>query len=337
MAAGGVVSKGLIATREPAVMQTAAAALRVSALAKRFAGGGGVADVSMHLPAGAITGFIGVNGAGKSTTLRCILGLLTPDAGLIELFGGPADQAARNRIGFLPEERGLFPRERARDVIAFHARLKGVDKAGAYRAADRLLERIGLAERRRARVGELSKGNAQRVQLLCALAHGPDLLILDEPFSGLDPIAQSEVYSLFSEFRASGGAILFSTHSMAAAQSLCDHVVILAGGRTVFEGRTDEAAAASPHGAVVVTPDDLGLARAAEAVGGVLAPMAARMGEAARWRVTLPAEVTHPALMRALADHAVLIYAFEPIKADLEGAFWGLASEAPPAAERRVA
>ncbi|WP_312162156.1 ATP-binding cassette domain-containing protein [Phenylobacterium sp.] len=316
-------------------MQTAATALRVDSLAKRFAGGGGVIDVSMRLERGGVTGFIGVNGAGKSTTLRCILGLLTPDAGRIELFGRAADHQARRRLGFLPEERGLFPRERARDVIAFHARLKGMARADAFRAADRLLERIGLAERRRARVGELSKGNAQRVQLLCALAHGPDLLILDEPFSGLDPIAQGEVHSLFSEFRAGGGAILFSTHSMAAAESLCDHVVILAGGRTVFEGRVDEAAASSPHGAVVVTPDDLGLATAAASVGGTLAPMAARMGEAARWRVTLPREVTHPALMRALADHSVPIFAFEPIKADLEGAFWGLAAEAAP--ERRVA
>ena len=313
-------------------MQTGTApdALRVDALAKRFAGGGGVVDVSMRLAAGAVTGFIGVNGAGKSTTLRCILGLLEPDAGRIEMFGAPADRHARRRVGFLPEERGLFPRERARDVIAFHARLKGVDKRAAFHAADRLLERIGLAERRRARVGELSKGNAQRVQLLCALAHGPDLLILDEPFSGLDPIAQGEVHSLFSEFRAGGGAILFSTHAMAAAESLCDQVVILAGGRTVFEGAVAEAAAASPHGAVVVTSDDIGLARAVAAVGGAMAPMASRMGEAARWRVTLPPEVTHPALMRALADLSVPIFAFEPIKSDLEGAFWRLAAEAPP-------
>ena len=317
-------------------MPVPAAALRVDALAKRFAGGGGIDDVSLTLAAGSITGFIGVNGAGKSTTLRCILGLLKPDSGRIDLFGQPADAQARRRIGFLPEERGLFPRERARDVIAFHARLKGMEKADALRAADRLLERIGLADRKRARISELSKGNAQRVQLLCALAHDPALLILDEPFSGLDPIAQSEIHSLFSEYRAGGGSILFSTHAMSAAESLCDHIVILARGATVFEGPIGAATAASPHGAIVVTPDDHGLAAAAAAVGGSLSPMAARMGEAARWRVTLPREVTHPVLMRALADRSVPIFAFEPIKADLEGAFWGLASEAAPR-ERRVA
>ncbi|HZZ36712.1 MAG TPA: ATP-binding cassette domain-containing protein [Caulobacteraceae bacterium] len=302
--------------------------LKVRGLAKRFAGGRGVEDVSLTVPAGSVTGFIGVNGAGKSTTLRCILGLMQPDAGEIAFFGRPASPETRRRVGFLPEERGLFPRERAREVIAFHARMKGMRRREALAAADRLLGRIGLAGRERTRIEALSKGNAQRVQILCALAHGPDLLILDEPLSGLDPVAQSEVLSLFAEYRGRGGAILFSTHSMAAAESLCDNVVMLAGGRTVFEGPLAEASGQAPHGAVVVTADDAGLIAAAHAVGGVARPMSARMGEAVRWRVVLPREVTHPALMRALAERGVPIFAFEPIKADLEGAFWNLAEGA---------
>ncbi len=309
--------------------------LRVVNLAKRYAGGGGVDGVSMSVAAGAITGFIGVNGAGKSTTLRCILGLMRPDAGAIRLFGAPAGPDARRRIGFLPEERGLFPRERARDVIAFHARLKGLAKRDAYQAADSLLERIGLGGRQRARIEELSKGNAQRVQILCALAHRPELLILDEPLSGLDPIAQAEILSLFAEFRASGGAILFSTHSMAAAQHLCDRVVMLAGGRTVFEGSLAEASDRAPHGVVIVTSDPDRLLAAAESVGGEARPMAGAIGEATRWRIVLPRQVPHPALMRALAENATPIFSFEPIKQDLEGAFWDLAAttgrtQAPP-------
>ena len=308
-------------------------ALRIVGLRKRFANGAGVEDVSMAVAAGSVTGFIGVNGAGKSTTLRCILGLLRPDAGEIAIFGRAADAETRRRIGFLPEERGLFPRERAREAIAFHARLKGLAKDEALRAADRLLERIGLGGRQSARIGELSKGNAQRVQILCALAHGPDLLILDEPLSGLDPVAQSEVLTLFAEFRAGGGAILFSTHSMSAAESLCDRVVMLAGGRTVFEGPLTQAAEGAPHGAVVVTSDDAALVAAARSVGGEAHPMSERIGEATRWRVVLPPQVTHPALMRALAEHAVPLFAFEPIKADLEAAFWNLAGPvARPAA-----
>src|SRR5689334_18843053 len=118
--------------------------LRVSSLARRFAGGNGISNISFSVPAGSVTGFIGVNGAGKSTTLRCIMGLLKSDAGEIELFGAPASLAARARIGFLPEERGLFPHERAREAIAFHGRLKGMRRSAALAAADRLLERIGL-------------------------------------------------------------------------------------------------------------------------------------------------------------------------------------------------
>ncbi len=308
---------------------SASEVLSVVNLAKRYAGGGGVDAVSMSACTGAITGFIGINGAGKSTTLRCILGLMRPDAGAIRLFGAPAGPDARRRIGFLPEERGLFPRERARDVIAFHARLKGLAKREAYRAADGLLERIGLGGRQRARIEELSKGNAQRVQILCALAHRPELLILDEPLSGLDPIAQAEILSLFAEFRAGGGAILFSTHSMAAAQQLCDRVVMLARGRTVFEGSLTEASGRAPHGVVIVTSDEAGLLTAAQSVGGEALPMAGAIGEATRWRVVLPRHVPHPTLMRALAEHAVPIFAFEPIKQDLEGVFWDLA--APPA------
>jgi len=306
--------------------------LRVVNLAKRYAGKGGVDDVSLSAAAGTITGFIGINGAGKSTTLRCILGLVKPDAGAIRLFGAPAGPDSRRRIGFLPEERGLFPRERARDVIAFHARLKGLTKREAYGAADSLLERIGLGGRQKARIEELSKGNAQRVQILCALAHRPDLLILDEPLSGLDPIAQAEILSLIAEFRAGGGAILFSTHSMAAAEHLCDRVVMLAGGRTVFEGALAEAAARAPHGVVVVTSDEARLLAAAESVGGQAQPMAGGIGEATRWRVVLPRHVPHPALMRALADTATPIFSFEPIKEDLEGAFWDLAGPARRAA-----
>jgi ABC-2 type transport system ATP-binding protein len=303
--------------------------LRVTALAKRFAGGGGIADVSLSVPAGSITAFIGVNGAGKSTTLRCILGLLRPDAGTVRIIGEPPNNLARARLGFLPEERGLFAHERARDAIAFHGRLKGMSKQDALAAADRLLVRIGLKGREDARIGTLSKGNAQRVQVLCALVHEPKLLLLDEPLSGLDPVAQAELLALLAAFKAKGGGVLFSTHSMAAAESICDRVVMLAGGRSVFEGTLAKASSLAPNGAFVVTDDASGLATAARSIGAELAPLASGIAQAARWRVILPRSVTHPALLRALAEHCVPIFGFEPIKADLEGAFWKLAHTAP--------
>jgi ABC-2 type transport system ATP-binding protein len=285
--------------------------LKITGLAKRFRGGGGVSDVSFSVPAGAVTGFIGVNGAGKSTTLRCALGLLKPDTGQISLFGASFNLTARRRVGFLPEERGLFAHERARDAIAFHGRLKGMARKAALASADRLLERVGLGARKNDRIASLSKGNAQR------------------PLSGLDLIAQSELLSLLAAFRARGGGILFSTHSLAAAESICDRVVMLSAGRTIFEGAVIDASALAPHGAIVVTADAEGLGAAAAMLGGHIVPMAGAMGGAARWRVVLPRYITHPALIRALSERRVPIFAFEPIKPGLEGAFWHLAQRQP--------
>lgn len=299
-------------------------ALSVQGLAKTYAGGQGVTGVDLTVPAGAVTGFIGVNGAGKSTTLKAIMGLLAPDAGAIALFGRPASFETRKAVGFLPEERGLAPRERARDAIAFHGRLKGMDRRSALHRADALLERIGLEGRVRARIGDLSKGNAQRVQILCAIVHDPALLILDEPFTGLDPIAQAEVQSLFAEHRARGGAILFSTHSMAVAERLCDRVAVLAGGRTVFEGAVAEAALHAPNGAFVTLDDAAALLEVCARLGGEARPFDGAMGRAMRWRVLLPADVSYVALMRALAERELAIHGFEPIEPDLEGAFWAL-------------
>ena len=300
--------------------------LTITGLSKRYADGRGVHDIGFSVPAGSVTGFIGANGAGKSTTLKCIMGLAEPDAGRVEVFGEPASFASRRRLGFLPEERGLAPRERARDAVAFHARLKGLERREAYARADRLLERIGLGSRLRARVGDLSKGNAQRVQILCAIAHQPDLLILDEPFSGLDPMAQAEVQSLFSEYRSSGGAILFSTHAMSAAERLCDQVVIVSEGRTVFQGPVAEVAAHAPHGVYVTCDNDAALLEIVADLGGEAQAFPGKMGEALRWRVLLPQHVPYPALMRALADRQLGVHGFDPIQSDLEGGFWSLAA-----------
>ena len=311
--------------------------LQLDDLAKRFGARDVLKGVSFQVPAGSITGFIGVNGAGKSTTLKCVMGILEPDGGRVSLFGGTADFKSRSRIGFLAEERGLGLRERVRDVIAFHAALKGTPRGEALRRADALLERIGLQHRGRSRVGDLSKGNAQRIQLLCALAHGPSLLVLDEPFSGLDPVGQSEIQTLFSEHRAAGGAILLSTHGMATAEKLCDRVVILSGGRAVFEGEVEAATALAPHGAYVSVDDEPALLEIAAALGGKATPFPSKLGAVLRWHVQLPQSVPYVSLVRALALRQVGVHAFEPIEASLEGAFWSMASEKPDTVPDKVA
>jgi ABC-2 type transport system ATP-binding protein len=312
-------------------------ALEVRGLTKRFRGGRGIESVSLTVAPGSIVGFIGANGAGKSTTLRCILGLVAVDAGDVRLFGRPADKAARRRVGFLPEERGLCAHDRARDAIAFQARLKGIRRKEAFLRADELLARAGLGGQERWPIAALSKGNVQRVQILCALAHAPDLLILDEPLSGLDPIAQSDALSMFAEFRGRGGAILFSTHAMAAAEALCDTVVMLAHGRVAFDGAPQEASELIPHGAVVVTSDSARLIDAARALGGEARLMATTMDEGRRWRITVPPAISHIVLMRALAERSVPVIASEPIKRDLEGAFWSFATSPSAPQPRRAA
>ena len=270
--------------------------LKLDDVAKRFGPRDVLKGVSFQVPAGSITGFIGVNGAGKSTTLKCVMGILEPDGGRVALFGGAPDFKSRSRIGFLAEERGLSLRERVRDVIAFHAALKGTPYAQALRRADALLERIGLQHRGKSRIGDLSKGNAQRIQLLCALAHGPSLLVLDEPFSGLDPVGQSEIQTLFSEHRASGGSILLSTHGMATAEKLCDRVVILSGGRAVFEGEVEAATALAPHGAYVSVDDEAALLEIAASLGGKATPFPSKLGSVLRWQVQLPQSVPYVSL-----------------------------------------
>ncbi len=255
------------------------------------------------------------------------------------LFGETWSRRARTRIGFLPEERGLFAHERARDVIAFQGRLKGMAQREAYSAADRLLERAGLGERQNDRIGSLSKGNAQRVQVLSALVHHPRLLVLDEPLAGLDPVAQAGMLSLFAEFRTEGGAILFSTHRMAAAEDFCDRVVMLANGRTVFEGALSEVSGAGAEGAIVSTADVAGLRETLAEIGGQMRPLPSAAGEAARWRIVLPLDVTNSALSLALARHGVALNSLQPVKPDLETTFWNLAAAPPfqPAALQREA
>jgi ABC-2 type transport system ATP-binding protein len=311
--------------------------VRLNGVAKRFGSKRVLNDVSFAVPPGSITAFIGVNGAGKSTTLKCIMGILKPDRGEVALFGAAPDFDSRSRVGFLAEERGLCLRDRVRDVIAFHAALKGAPRAEALRRADALLERIGLQDRGRSRVGALSKGNAQRIQLLCALAHSPSLLVLDEPFSGLDPVGQSEIQTLFSEHRASGGSILLSTHGMAAAEKLCDRVVILSGGRTMFEGDVAQATALAPHGAYVSVDDDQALVEIATQLGGRATPFPGKIGATLHWQVQLPQTVPYVSLVRGLAARQVGVYAFEPIEASLEGAFWSMAKQDTASAAQRIA
>nr|WP_295112549.1 ABC transporter ATP-binding protein [uncultured Caulobacter sp.] len=210
-----------------------------------------VRDVSFEVPAGRITGFLGPNGAGKTSTIRMILGLLPPSAGRITVLGADDATKVRERIGFLPEERGLYKRMTPIDAIAFFAGLKGVPEVEGRKRAKAMLEAQGLGYAMKKPIKELSKGMAQKVQLISALAHEPELVVLDEPFSGLDPVNQQALEAMIREIAARGATVLFSTHVMQHAERLCDKVVLMARGRKVFDGDVATARCAAPRALVL--------------------------------------------------------------------------------------
>jgi ABC-2 type transport system ATP-binding protein len=214
--------------------------LEISHLTRSFGPRRAVDDVSFQVPRGAVTGFIGGNGAGKTTTMRMILGVLSADGGEVRLDGRPVTQAVSRHFGYMPEERGLYPKMRLGEQIAYLATLHGVGRAAATERARRILTRLGLGQRLADPVEKLSLGNQQRAQIAAALAGEPTVLVLDEPFSGLDPMAVDTVGDILREYVARGCPLLFSSHQLDLVERLCDQLVIIAGGRVRAAGSRTE-------------------------------------------------------------------------------------------------
>lgn len=210
-------------------------------LVKDFAEKRAVDGVSLAVPTGSIFGLLGPNGAGKTTTLRILLGIIDPSSGTRCVLGHTRPLEAAHFIGYLPEERGLYPSMNAREGVAFLGALRGMPLSAARRRADELLEENGLADWAKKPIRTLSKGMAQTIQLLGTLVHDPRLIVLDEPFAGLDPFNQGKLEHLIRERAAGGATVIFSTHVIAHAERLCERIAIVAGGRVAFEGRVDEA------------------------------------------------------------------------------------------------
>jgi ABC-2 type transport system ATP-binding protein len=197
-------------------------------------------DLSFSASAGRLLGFVGPNGAGKTTAMRIVLGVLEPDAGEVLWQGRRIDAATRRRFGYMPEERGLYPKMRVRDQLVHFARLHGLAAGDAHSAADTWIERLGLAERAGDKVETLSLGNQQRVQLGVALVHDPEVLVLDEPFSGLDPTGVDVMSGVLAERAARGVPVVFSSHQLELVERLCEDVAIIKGGRLVVHGAVEE-------------------------------------------------------------------------------------------------
>ncbi|MEL6691823.1 MAG: ATP-binding cassette domain-containing protein [Pseudomonadota bacterium] len=296
--------------------------LKMTGVSKWFGSFQAVRNLDFDVPKGSIVGFLGPNGAGKSTSLRMALGVLSPDRGDVSLLGGPPNLESLKRVGFLPEERGLYKKMSPRQIITYFARLKGMSSREAKARADELLEMMGLGEFGRSRVTKLSKGMAQKVQILSALAHRPDFLILDEPFSGLDPVNQQALEDLIIEEHKRGATIVFSTHVMEHAERLCEKIVMMARGRKVFDGTLDEAFAALGRAVHIGVAEGFDLGAALGSSGFE----AAQEGD--HWRVSLkPAQSSQDAL-RATLESGAPITSFTPQEARLRDVFVSLVSEA---------
>jgi ABC-2 type transport system ATP-binding protein len=215
-------------------------ALVLSEVTKRFGSFTAVDRLSLRVPAGQIIGFLGPNGAGKTTTLRMVMSIIYPDAGQIEVLGQPRAIEIKDRIGYLPEERGLYRKMTVQDTLRYFGRLKGLRGAALNERIDESLERIELQAWRRKRVEALSKNMQQKLQFVTTLLHRPELVIMDEPFSGLDPLNVDLLTRLLGELRAAGVTVIFSTHQMEQAERLCDRIVLIHRGRKVIEGPLNE-------------------------------------------------------------------------------------------------
>jgi len=294
--------------------------LALDGVSKTFSGKPAVQDLSFTVRRGEITGFLGPNGAGKSTSLRMALGILTPDAGEVSLFGGRPRAKALERVGFLPEERGIYRKMKVIDVIVFFARLKGVGPVEARRRGLAMLEEFGLADVADSKVKTLSKGMAQKIQIISTLIHDPEFIILDEPFSGLDPVNQKALEQIVRARAEAGATILFSTHVMEHAERLCDKIVLVAKGRKVFDGTVEAALAMIPRRVVLETVCEDDLTETFAPLGDVVQEAGTADG-ARRWLIDLGPGIDAQDVLKTCVDGNIRLLRFEPARAHLHDAF----------------
>ncbi|MET7994804.1 ATP-binding cassette domain-containing protein [Amycolatopsis sp. NPDC005232] len=229
-------------------------ALEIDAISKRYGRKLALDGVTFDVRPGELFGFVGSNGAGKTTTMRIALGVLAADSGEVRFAGEPVTHETRTRFGYMPEERGLYPKMKVLDQLVFLAELHGLSTNDAHRATELWLARLGLGERRKDEVQKLSLGNQQRVQLAAALVHDPDVLVLDEPFSGLDPIAVDVMSVVLREKAATGVPVVFSSHQLDLVERLCDRVGIIRDGRMVAVGTVEDLTRGAGSRLVVTAP-----------------------------------------------------------------------------------
>lgn len=292
-------------------------ALLLENVTKRFGDAVAVDDLSFRVAAGEVFGFLGGNGAGKTTSLRMVLDIIRPTAGRIEVLGKPPGRENSADIGFLPEERGLYRSMTPLDTVAYFGRLKGMTAADARAKGRALLDRFGIDTGKRITVDKLSKGMAQKVQLATAVVNAPRLLMLDEPFSGLDPVNQGLLEEEIGRAKAGGATVVFSTHVMQHAERLCDRLLLLARGAKLFEGTQDEARGTLPAQLTMTARDTpMGLPGVAEARASGAASDGWR-----DWDVRLALDVDPGDVLQACTERGFALRRFDQRRASLHDVF----------------
>ena len=297
-------------------------ALVVQGLVKRFGNHVAVDGISFEVPRGVVYGILGPNGAGKSTTLRMINDIFAPDSGEIVVLDGlkPGTEAAQH-IGYLPEERGLYPKMTVGHMIEFIGELRGLSRAEARRRGGAWLERLGLQQWAKNKVQDLSKGMQQKVQFATALIHEPELVILDEPWSGLDPINAEVLRDVVDEIRASGRTVLFSTHQMEQAEKIVDHICIIARGKKLLDGPLEAIKQREASGGAIALGFATGDRTAADRVLADASLVASRRDDAADCEVHLADGVTPQQLLAALVAAGAPLRRFEIVTPTLHQIF----------------
>ena len=304
-------------------------AIRMRGVTKAFGRMTAVDGLDLSVPRGGLYGFIGPNGAGKTTTIRMIMSILFPDAGDISILQRASALEAKDRIGYLPEERGLYRRMRVRALLRYIARLKGADGPDLDKRIAAALERVGLSGIERKRCDELSKGMSQKVQFVAATLHAPDLLILDEPFSGLDPVSTRTLRDIVLEEHARGATILLSTHVMPQAEDICDHIVMMHKGRKVLDDKLAAIRGRHDPRSIQFEPLDPD----ADTTGLTAIPEVERVRTADRGAEVLLRERADPsAAMRRILERLPAAR-IELSRPRLEDVFIGLVAGASPAGE----
>lgn len=294
-----------------------------------------VDEVSFTVNAGCICGFLGPNGAGKTTTIRMILDIIKPSQGNITVLGRASALEVRERLGYLPEEKGLYKKMKAWSIIAYFATLKGMSRAAARQRAFELLERYGLKDFAEKPTDALSKGMGQKVQMLASIAHDPEFVILDEPFSGLDPVNQQVMEDIIRDMARRKRTVLFSTHVMQHAERLCDRIVLLARGKKIFDGTIAEAKRQVPRRVRLETADDIGALRELPQVMGVRAlpaPEGQDSGDvAAGWELELAEKADPQGILQTCFARGIRLRSFNQSEPTLHEVFVRLVG--PDAAE----